>query len=286
MISANASEYWYDLVKEVYENGRKVTCRGHSIREIVGMKSWIPMIYPLVTLKTRKLGYRFACAEAAWILSGDNKVDTIKPFSPMIESFSDDRISFFGAYGPKVIDQLEYINRALTKDLYSRQAVLTIWREKPPISNDIPCTISIQFLVRDLGNKRYLHLIDCMRSSDTWLGTPYDWFTFSMVGAYFCLYFKQTTGIELALGDLYFFTGSQHIYENSFGYSLSDIERVVKSSKTTCDFYYRPLDPYCFDSPQELIDHLWSLARNKTGLPGKPWLAELVEYWRNKSERK
>jgi hypothetical protein len=125
-----------------------------------------------------------------------------------------------------------------------------------------------------------------MRSSDTWLGTPYDWFTFSMVGAYFCLYFKQTTGIELTLGDLYFFTGSQHIYENSFGYSLSDIENVVNSSKTTCDFYYRPLNPYCFDSPQELINHLWSLARNKIGLPGKPWLAELVEYWRNKNERK
>lgn len=273
---------WVDLLQFIVSSGNKVTCRGHDIIELMGQRSIISMQSPLITHTQRKLGYRFACAEAAWILSGDCKVNTIKPYSKMIESFSDDKISFFGAYGPKITDQLEYINRALAKDLYSRQAVLTIWREKPPVSNDIPCTISVQFLVRDTKAGPTLNLFDTMRSSDTWLGTPYDWFTFSMLGAYFCLYFYKTRGIPLQLGDLYFYTGSQHLYENSFGYSIEQVQKVIASGFEDAHFGYKDIYPYEFNDPQELIDHLWSLARDKKGLPGKNWLKELVDYWGEK----
>lgn len=270
---------WLRLVSTVLNQGRLVVCRSHEIVEVLGCQSKISMTTPLVVLTDRELGYRFACAEAAWILSGDNRVSTIKPFSPMIESFSDDKVFYFGAYGPKIIDQLEYIGRALKKDLYSRQAVLTIWREKPNMgSNDIPCTISIQFIVReDQYGVPTLHLFDNMRSSDTWLGVPYDWFTFSMVGAFFCLYYRKITGESLSLGNLYFTAGSQHLYTKSFGYSLDKVKAV---RDWVVDFDYAPLNWTEFKDEQALIDHLWDLARYKGRTTNYKWLKELKEYWR------
>jgi thymidylate synthase len=273
---------WKNLLNDILLCGTEVVCREHHILEIKGEKSIIPMCFPLITLSKRKLGYRFACAEAAWILSGDNRVDTIKPYSKMIGDFSNDGVFFYGAYGPKILDQLEYIGRALQKDIYSRQAVLTIWREKPSItSSDIPCTLSIQFLVRDGENgELVLHLFDNMRSSDSWLGVPYDWFSFSMVAAYFCLYFHRITGKKLLLGNLYFYAASQHLYTKSFGYSIKDVSDMLFEDKL--DFEYEPLDPYEFSSMDEFVDYLWGLARDKERNRNVKWLKELVSFWRKR----
>jgi thymidylate synthase len=54
-----------------------------------------------------------------------------------ITRFSDDGITFFGAYGPKIITQTSYIVNTLCNDQDSRQAVLSIWRENPKSSADI-----------------------------------------------------------------------------------------------------------------------------------------------------
>ena len=70
-------------------------------------------------------------AEALWILSGDNKVETIAPYNKNIKQFSDDGIIFQGAYGPRIISQLDYVIESLRKDRESRQAVLTIWNPNP-----------------------------------------------------------------------------------------------------------------------------------------------------------
>lgn len=272
----NTNKTWKDLLNKIVEEGETVVCRGHEILELRGHRSVIDMKYPLITTTYRKLGYRFACAEAATILSGDNKVSTLTPYSSMINKFSDDKMFFFGAYGPKIVDQLEYIGRTLKNDIYSRQAVLTIWREKPPVSNDIPCTIAIQFLVRE-GE---LHLFDTMRSSDTWLGVPYDWFTFSMLAGYVILYLKEIANLNLKLGKLYFYSGSQHLYTKSFGYTINEVKNCI--CHTESDFDYAAFDPSEFDSPQMLIEHLWSLARDKKVLMKHKWLKELQTHWESK----
>lgn len=272
------------MLSKIHSCGEKQICRNYKTIELLSNSSYIHMNQSLITLTERKLGYRFACAEAAWILDGGNRVTTMKPFSKIIHKFSDDGVFFFGAYGPKIIDQLEYIGRCFKKDLFSRQAVVNIWREKPPISNDIPCTLSLQFLIRMRHEKLSLYIIDNMRSSDAWLGVPYDWFSLSMVGAYVAIYIRNLLKIDLNLGILYMNAGSQHLYEGGFGYKYNDVIDLISDDKTL--FEYEPLDINEFNEPIELVHHLWSLAKTSTGIhyinKNTKWLNELAEYWETK----
>lgn len=63
----------------------------------------------------------------------------------------------------------------------SRQAIMSMWEPNDLFcairggNFDIPCTLSLNFLIRD-GK---LNLTATMRSNDVWLGTPYDVFCFT-----------------------------------------------------------------------------------------------------------
>ena len=149
MRSANAQ--WLEVLNTLVNCENIVAPRGKSSRELLGYQTRIQMENPVVTIMSRDLGYRFMCAEAAWILSGDSRVLSIAPFAKAISDFSDDGQLFFGAYGPKIVQQLPYVMRNLKDDLHSRQAVINIWRESPMRSKDIPCTLSLQWIVRELS---------------------------------------------------------------------------------------------------------------------------------------
>lgn len=235
-----------------------------KIKEIVGAKSVVNMNYPTVTIPERGVGYKFMAAEAWWILSGRCDVDGIAPFSKEISKFSDDGSTFFGAYGPKVVQQLQYVVNTLKRDRDSRQAVINIWRENPPMSKDIPCTLSAQFLIRE----NRLHCIDTMRSSDAWLGWVYDVFNFSMLSAYVAIHLRQFPEFDgLELGNLILHMGSAHIYEKN----LPAIEAIL-NKRSTCVSVGR-LQLNDFPAPWTLIEHLSDLAHGVK--PVKSWATEL-----------
>jgi len=212
MQSSNSTNVaWQSLLHMVMKHGHETSPRGQRTKELLGIKSTVDMRNPVITIKERKLGYKFMAAEAAWIMSGDNRVKTIAPYSKAISNFSDDGILFFGAYGPRIRDQLGHVVKSLRDDNDSRQAVITIWRSNPRPSKDIPCTISCQFMIR--GGK--LHCFMNMRSSDVWLGVPYDWFNFSMLSLGVCLLLRDV-GVNVTPGLLHFYAASQHIYEPNF----------------------------------------------------------------------
>lgn len=158
----------------------------------------------MVTMPERKLGKRFRYAEAWWILTGRNDVESIRRYSSTIANFSDDGDYFAGAYGPKVVDQLSYVSACLRKDIDTRQAVINIWRENLRDTKDVPCTLSLQFLVREGA----LHCIATMRSSDLWLGWPYDIFNFSMIARRV----NEIANLQVEPGYLAINHGSLHLY--------------------------------------------------------------------------
>jgi thymidylate synthase len=237
--------------------------------ELLGFKSEVDMHWPIVTLAKRKLGYKFMCAEAWWILSGQNRVAEIARFSKEIANFSDDGLFFFGAYGPRIVDQLPHVIRCLSTDNSSRQAVINIWRESPPISKDIPCTLSVQFIIRD-GQ------LDCfvnMRSSDAWLGVPYDWFNFSMLSGAVCLLLKSVMSYNLRLGTLHFYAASQHLYEKNFEIA----QDIVRDEGMSHLCVYEAFNPYNFMNFERLLEHLSMLAHG-TG-DGAYLTTELRDYY-------
>jgi len=259
----NMDAAWISTLRRVYAHGTERSPRGQVTRELLADLIVVDMTRPVLTVVERKLGYRFLAAEAAWILSGDDRVETIAPYSKMIHQFSDDGIAFFGAYGTKILPQLPYVVETLQRDPQSRQAVINIWRESPPQSRDIPCTLSCQFLIRD----DQLHAVVAMRSSDVWLGVPYDVFNFSMLAGYVLC---ELGSADLTLGNLYHFAGSRHLYERNWDGARDCLGNWFQA------FEYKPFDA-AFEYSANLVAHLWALAeRNRDGLYGT-WLTETLD---------
>ena len=227
-----ANQAWVELYAKVLSSGSWTTPRDKKAYEIIAHTTTFNMNHPIVTQPERKLGYRFMAREAWWILSGRNDVESIKDYSKRISEFSDDGILYFGAYGPRIIDQLPHVIRILRKDPESRQAIISIWKTSPPDSKDIPCTLSIQFLIRD----SQLNCVVTMRSSDVWLGVPYDWFNFSMLSVYLI----KLLQLNIKLGDCYFTAGSQHLYEENLTIPFVISELTGEQPTITLKAFFAP----------------------------------------------
>lgn len=256
------NQTWLNVVKTLVNQGGESSPRGMKIKEILGCQTCVDMNNPVLSLKSRKLGYKFMPGEASWIISGDDRVKTIEPYSKSIANYSDDGQKFFGAYGTKIREQINYVVDKLATDSDTRQAVINIWRESPHKTNDVPCTISAQWLIRN--NK--LYCIDTMRSSDIWLGWPYDIFNFSMISAFIALKLREEYGIKVSLGHITLNAGSQHLYENNW-------ESASKCLETAEQFEIAPINLDEFDGPYDLLNHLFNVAKRKP--TNKQFLKEL-----------
>lgn len=263
MISADRS--WIRDLEQVFRFGNKSSPRGMPIYETLAMTSKISMKDPVILNNHRKLGYKFMAAEAAWILSGDDRVETIAPYSKEISKFSDDGVHFFGAYGPKVKSQIDYVIATLLNDISSRQAVINIWRENPGPTKDVPCTLSLQFLVR-LGR---LHCVASMRSSDLWLGHPYDIVNFSAISFAILLQLEALLKDQVAgsidLGDLFLTAGSKHLYQRNVA-DVSFLLDKFEDEGIPVGYSVPLFDKTRYDDANEFIDHLWSCANSGIGL--------------------
>jgi thymidylate synthase len=249
-IVTTASDAWLAMIADVRGAGEIVAPAGKRCSEILSYYSEFDMRYPLVAVKPRKLSYKYAFGESWWILSGKDDVASIAPYNKKIAAYSDDGVTFFGAYGPQVIAQIEDVCRALWEDTATRRACMTIWRPNPPHTKDYPCTMALQWIIR--GGK--LHCIDTMRSSDAWLGWPYDVFTFTMVTAVIQLRLRDM-GVRVELGQFRLIAGSQHIYESDWGKV-----RDVCLEDDMVDFTYAPFDPLQFDNAIHLLMWLRDVA--------------------------
>lgn len=211
----SANFEWLSELSWVLNKGNSVAPRGQVTKEALQQTAIVNMRRPVVTLEERKLSTKFLGGEAYWILSGDNRVETIAPYNKNIINYSDDGQTFFGAYGPRIASQLDYVVDKLKSDADTRQAVLTIWRENPPETKDVPCTVAVHFMVRDYKLNCHVY----MRSNDLWLGFPYDVFNFSMLSHLVCCRLNAsaaTNGDVVKPGMLYHTASSRHIYEQHF----------------------------------------------------------------------
>lgn len=267
--AGSATATWRGIIAALLTRGREVTQEGRAheprsrtTREIVGHQSRWDMTRAVVACPLRRVGYRFLAAEPAWIISGGNELALIEPFARHMRNFSDDGERLSGAYGPKFADQVSHVVGALRADARSRQAVASLWRERPGPSRDVPCTLSLQWLLRD-------GVLDCvatMRSSDAWLGVVYDVHAFSMMSAVVALGLRGHH--EAHLGELVLTCGSQHIYK-------IDWEAAARCAEETAVVVDpEPLDLSEFAGARDLVDHLWSVARRDWS--GHAYLSELL----------
>jgi len=209
MEALNATHAWRGALHGADLWGQWVAPRGRKTKEQLGYTTIVDMRRPVVTDKFRKLNYTFMLAEAAWILGGDNRLEPLAKYNSRMREFSDDGQTLSGAYGVPFREQLDYVANKLREDEDTRQAVMTTWARSPVPSKDIPCTVALDFKIRDGRLTTQVF----MRSSDLWLGLPYDIFAFSMMSFAVMERYYEFGGPVLEPGKLYITAASSHIYE-------------------------------------------------------------------------
>lgn len=226
-VTVSNNERYVRLLSNIIHVGSNECSRSLRYKEIPNHTVSFDMREPFINNLDRKANLDFAVAEAYWILTGGNHI-----FHKNYAPYSDNGVTLAGAYGPKIVSQIEYVINTLRKDPGSRQAVMTIWERNPQPSKDIPCTIGLQFRINESGR---FNTTVFMRSSDAWLGIPYDLFSFCML-SYMIMDEVGLRGI--VPGRVTFMLGSSHIYDK-------DIDRataVVYSKGYTAPLYFSKRD--------------------------------------------
>lgn len=211
----SANRAWIGALVRIMNLGDSVSPRGMETKEIRPNIVSFDMNRPICYHQNRKLSYKFMAAEAYWIVSGSMFAEDITPYNKHIGQFSDDGYIFNGNYGVPFAYQLEYVANSLFTDRSTRQAVLTIWRPNPIHSKDYPCTISLGFSVRDGKIDTFV----TMRSSDGWLGLPYDVFNFTVMTLRVLCRLNEKIGTKsesITLGNMHLFLMSSHLYKRNF----------------------------------------------------------------------
>lgn len=201
------------LVRHVIRNGAEVSARGIATRELTAVTLVIEnVLEPLLPIGVgRGVNTRLAALEALQLISGVSRFDLVQVVAPgFARVLVDQADPDYGAYGPRIVQQVTDCVDLLERDPSSRQAVCVIWNEKDlRHAGDKPCTVFMQFLVRKspTGEFDALELHTHMRSQDVWLGVPYDVFMFTQL--------QHTVASELRLpvGRFVHHVTSLHIYE-------------------------------------------------------------------------
>ena len=166
-------ELYPRLLGNILDTGAAVSPRGQATYELSPMAFVLEDPTDCVRLpKARRVNQAYSIVEKLSLVHGVADPETFCFYIPSLRRLLDSEGVFGGAYGPRVARQLDYVYGVLREDPHSRRAVMTVFSsavDHQP-SNDVPCTLSLQFMMRD----GLLSLFVSMRSSDVYLGLPYD----------------------------------------------------------------------------------------------------------------
>lgn len=205
-MSFSHTETWLRMIREVQYEGEQTAPRGMPTKELRWTQHTVydPLSFPLA-VEGREFRDVIGVIEGLSLV-GEMAVPEI--YSDRVKKFADfmDNGIMWGAYGQRAFGSVGNVVELLKRDPDSRQAVITLFDSRQDLNRekkDLPCTISIQFLLRN----GQLHCGVSMRSNDLWLGTPYDLVQFSILQASVA----QVLGV--VPGEYVHRVGSLHLYD-------------------------------------------------------------------------
>lgn len=141
----------------------------------------------------------FHLIESLWILGGSNRVELPRMFLGSIDRFSDNGVTFHGAYGHRLrkafgFDQILRAIEMLVTKPDTRQCVMSIWHPELDMgtqTKDMPCN---DLVMLDVVNGR-LNMTVCNRSNDAiWGAYGANAVQFSMLHEFIAIYAKLERG--------------------------------------------------------------------------------------------
>jgi len=231
-------------VTSILTDGKEVRPRGMLTKEISPATLIVDPKKSLYFSPHRSLNFAFLFAENLWYLSGRADTHFLSYYNSNIKNFSEDGLHD-GNYGSKIISQIRYIVDTLTQDKDSRQAIISLWRDNPRPSKDIPCTLTMQFLIRDGALNMYVQ----MRSNDIIWGSCYDVPSFSLIQM------VVASCLGLQPGMLYHTANSLHLYETHFSLAQELVDEYFKVEELNM----QPAEPSYLENHSQQWDMLQSI---------------------------
>lgn len=234
---------YYGLLDKLVFKGQEV----NGTRELNNIQVTLHDITKgIVSIRGISPSYLFA--EALWYFTGRNDVKFISTFGSMWERLSDDGKTNNSAYGYLMkhafgFDQIEKIIELLRKDPNSRRAVINLNTPNEHVieTKDEPCTICLQFLIRD-GR---LNCTTVMRSNDIWFGFPYDVAFFTLLQMYIA------DRLEVEYGTYTHFVISMHLYDRN----VEEVHKILNNPVSKVITFNKNKFYHDKEFVADLIDH-------------------------------
>lgn len=215
-----AAEVNVKAIELVMKRGAIRETRNEATRELldVSMRITRPLSALNMGIDDRGLVMGIGYVEGLMLVGQCSVPEWLADRWSVFETWVDDGV-LTGSYGVRAHGAVRHVVSELKRSPMTRRAVLTInntHRDLAAPSSDVPCTLSLQFLLRD-GE---LHMIATMRSNDLWLGLPYDMIMFVMLQA------AIARELRVRVGRYVHHAGSAHVYRKHW--ELTDGLRPAK----------------------------------------------------------
>jgi thymidylate synthase len=187
--------------------GEPVEVRGRKTMELLNVVTVVTEPWHhCILLQDRRWNPWLALSEFLWIMAGRDDVAALLPYNKNIVEFSDDGEYLYGAYGPRIADQIDLVLERLLHDPSDRRCVIQIWDGDHDLTMDTkdpPCNTQLMFKLRD----EKLHMTVINRSNDIHWGLyAVNLPTFGMLQVYMAARLGVGVGIQTHLSN------SLHVY--------------------------------------------------------------------------
>ncbi|GAB2917087.1 thymidylate synthase [Rheinheimera gaetbuli] len=265
-----------DLLMDLYDallnSAYEETSTKGSYLEISGCL--LKLTNPLARLsRSETKGTLYSClGELLWYLAGTNDSSFITYYIDYYKNFVEADNRIHGGYGPRLskmhgeFDQIEQVITMLRNKPTSRQAVIQLF-DAYDISQpfkDIPCTLSLQFLIRN-GK---LDMFVMMRSNDAYRGLPHDVFVFTMLQEIIA------RKLDIELGTYTHFVTSMHLYKDD---SIVKARQFMQEGFMSSEAVMPPIPAKNFEQNINAVVMLEKEIREGNFSPSK--VVALESYW-------
>lgn len=263
-----------DLLFELLGSPETLNTRTRTrVRTAYGARSFIVDLSKGLELPGNRAYYpKVAAAEVAWMLMGTKDPAFVMKHAPKLWGKFIEDGELAAAYGHRWRqafgrDQISWMVSALRRDPSNRQCWVQAWDPRfdglgyPDQPKNIPCPVG--FTANIIDGK--LHLALFIRSSDAYVGLPYDTMAYGMLAS--------LIGRELGipLGTLHITLANVHLYEPHWALAEDDFEHLWRPE--TLPFTGQSLSDVEFN-PESFVTG-WAQYKPSTELPRK--LPELIE---------
>ncbi len=237
-MNRNITNALINTLDTILNKGKKIGSRDQEQMEVL---STLTKIH-LPTERFLVIPYRnnnvFAqVAETLWVLAGRNDLAFLNNYLPRAIEFSDDKLTWRAAYGPRLrnwkgkIDQLEGVIKRLKEDPLTKRAVMTIFDPESDYQDtkDVPCNNWLHFIQRN----GYLDLHVTVRANDAiWGFSGINFFEWSV------LHEIIANTMAWKVGHLSWYVGTFHIYNRH--YSTAKKISKISQPKSMYEFNIKP----------------------------------------------